>query len=102
MGLTHFTGQICVLDFVVVKLKMCSVCVDASLRMPCIISVEQPEQVSYCDETKKLPLNSHIVRAREKTQLNHGGLSHRLGHRLIIYFSVAIESDAVPIKSLFS
>ena len=45
--------------------------------MQCIITGKRSNQLTYCDETKKKALNSQTVRAKENTQLSHGGLSHR-------------------------
>ena len=47
--------------------------------MQCIIIGRQPNQLTYCDEAKKIlvALKSQTVRAKENPQLSHGGPSHR-------------------------
>ena len=38
---------------------------------------KQPNQLTYCGETKKWAVNSQTVRAIENPQLSHGEPSHR-------------------------
>ena len=47
--------------------------------MQCIITEKQPNngKLANCDETKKMALNTHTVRARDPPYLNHGGHSLR-------------------------
>ena len=41
--------------------------------MQCVIKWKKPNQLTNCDETKKMVLNTQTVRAKEKTKLSHGG-----------------------------
>ena len=40
--------------------------------MQCIIKWKIPNQLTNCDETKKMSLNTQTVRAKEKSKLSHG------------------------------
>ena len=40
--------------------------------MQSIITGKQPNQFSNCDKTKKRAFNTQIIKAKDKTQFDHG------------------------------
>ena len=65
----HFTGQILALDSDVVKIKICMV---SSHGDPRIITGEQSNHLTCCDETKNRAFTSQKVRAKDSPKLSHG------------------------------